>query len=235
MKSNFNSVTIEGYVTQDPTYKDDGFSQYMCKIPIAVHNDYKKTDGTYVECVSYFTVKAFGDLVKECKNKCVKGVRVKVTGRLKQERWKTDAGEKRTFVCIIASVIEVLINPNNRKEFIKKQNEKAEEDARKERMYQGVSPEEFENCKEIALELLAKGFIPHFAEFMSDEDVKREKEEYKKEIADLKAFRGNEGLTKEEIETKYNYIRALIEEYYLERHAKDEDEPPTKEELDAIW
>lgn len=113
MVSNLNSVTIEGIVSQAPEFKrlDSRFD--ICKFPIVVNCDYKKADGSYVNFSSFFTIKAYGEVAKECMKSCFVGNGVKVLGRLKQERWKTETGERRTFVCIIASKIEfksVLIN-----------------------------------------------------------------------------------------------------------------------------
>ena len=70
-------------------------------------NDIEKKDDDYVSTVSFFSVKLFGKIVETLQPYLKKGVKVCVTGKLKQNRWERD-GKKFSAIEIRAEQIELL-------------------------------------------------------------------------------------------------------------------------------
>jgi single stranded DNA-binding protein (ssb) len=104
--NSLNQIILEGNVVRQPEKKDLPRGTHVCTIPIAVNRRYKTHEGEETEEVSYFDVETFGNLADACAQWCPKGRGVRVVGRLKQERWKTDEGKSRSKVTVIAEHVE---------------------------------------------------------------------------------------------------------------------------------
>jgi single-strand DNA-binding protein len=96
-----NSVTVVGNVTRDPELRYTPGGKPVCKFGLAVNRRWQK-DGEWVEDTSFFEVVAWGDLGENVAESIPSGARVSVAGRLDQERWENDGGEKRSKVQIVA-------------------------------------------------------------------------------------------------------------------------------------
>ncbi len=101
-----NQIIVEGNIVREPELKSLPSGAASCTLPIAVNRKYKTGDGSYEEDVSYFDVDTFGGLAEVCVKWCPKGRGIRVVGRLKQNRWKDDAGKSHSRVKIIAEHIE---------------------------------------------------------------------------------------------------------------------------------
>ena len=104
--NSLNQIILEGNVVRQPEKKELQHGTHTCMIPIAVNRRYKTHDGEETEEVSYFDVEAYGNLADACAEWCPKGRGVRVVGRLKQERWKTEEGKNRSKVTVIAEHVE---------------------------------------------------------------------------------------------------------------------------------
>jgi single-strand DNA-binding protein len=71
---------------------------------IAVNRVYKSGE-CFVKEVSFFDVDCFSETAKLCGEKVKKGDEIRVTGRLKQSRWKQD-GQNRNTVVVVAERVE---------------------------------------------------------------------------------------------------------------------------------
>jgi len=81
-----NTVTLIGRLTRDVESKEiDGKS--IVEFSIAV-GGYSKDD------VSFVDITVFDKVAEACSNNLKQGSRVCINGKLKQERWKTDAGNR---------------------------------------------------------------------------------------------------------------------------------------------
>ena len=101
-----NQIILEGNLVRQPEKKTLPTGAAVCTLPIAVNRRYKTGDGSYAEDVSYFDVDTFGGLAEVCVKWCPKGRGIRVVGRLKQNRWKDDAGKSHSRVKVIAEHIE---------------------------------------------------------------------------------------------------------------------------------
>jgi len=104
---NLNSVLIEGNLTQDPESRTTSGGTLLCKFSIGANRSFKsKSQEALQEEVSYFSVDVWGERAEPCIAYLKKGKKVRVLGRLKQERWEAADGSKRDRVVIVAEHVE---------------------------------------------------------------------------------------------------------------------------------
>lgn len=97
--NNLNSVIINGNLTSDCKLERGKNGTAYGGFCIAVNSSEKKGD-EWVDVPSFFEVKAFGKLFESQHPYLNKGANVTVEGKLKQERWETKEGEKRSRIVI---------------------------------------------------------------------------------------------------------------------------------------
>ena len=91
--SDFNYVAIKGRLTADPVSQQVNSGKILCKFSIA-SNGWKDE-------VSFFNCTVWGMLSETIHKTCKKGTSLLVWGRLKQDRWETPQGEKRSAVNLV--------------------------------------------------------------------------------------------------------------------------------------
>jgi single-strand DNA-binding protein len=106
--SNVNTVAISGNAVADPELKmvgtDGDFA--ICNLRVANNRSKKQADGSYEDVASYFDVTVLGKFGELVDRKVRKGDALMVKGRLEQQRWETQEGDKRSKVVIIAEDID---------------------------------------------------------------------------------------------------------------------------------
>lgn len=103
----FASCTIVGNLTRDPALKYAPSGTPICEFGLAVNTKYTK-DGQKVEEVSYFDITCFGKTAEVAGQYLLKGKPLAIEGRLEQQRWETQDGQKRSKIAVIASRIHFL-------------------------------------------------------------------------------------------------------------------------------
>ena len=111
--NNLNSVLLEGNLTRDPELRYTGKGTAVCRFSIACNRSFKQEDQRQEE-VSFFDVTTWSRLAEICAEYLVKGRGVRVVGRLKQDRWEDDSGQRRSRVDVIAEHVE--FKPQRREE-----------------------------------------------------------------------------------------------------------------------
>lgn len=101
-----NQIILEGNIVRQPERREFPKIGVVCTLPLAVNRKYKTKDGEAAEEVSFFDVETFGNLAETCFKWCPKGRGIRVVGRLKQSRWKTEDGKSKSRISIIAEHIE---------------------------------------------------------------------------------------------------------------------------------
>ena len=96
-----NSVSVIGNLTKDVEFKTTEAGVQIANFSIAV-NGLKKDD------VDFFDVTAFKGTAEACSKYLRKGLKVAIAGRLNQQRWKTESGDNRSRVKIIAQQVQFL-------------------------------------------------------------------------------------------------------------------------------
>lgn len=106
--ANINTVTVVGNVTRDPELKEVGANKTaVAEFGIAVNRRFpdKQNEGEWKEVTSFFDVTCWQRLGENVAESLAKGTRVVVTGRLDQDTWENEEGEKRSKVRITADVV----------------------------------------------------------------------------------------------------------------------------------
>jgi len=105
--ANLNKLLIIGNLTKDPEQRQAG-SHTIAQFSIAVNRRSKGQDGQAKEDVSFFDCEAWnktGELVMQYLKK---GRSVLVEGRIQQDRWESQEGQKRSKVKIVADNVQFL-------------------------------------------------------------------------------------------------------------------------------
>lgn len=105
-----NEVRLIGNLTKDPESRAAG-QHTIASFSIAVNRRSKNPDGSAKEEVSFFDCEAWnktGELVMQYLKK---GRTVLVGGRLQQDRWEAQDGQKRSRIKIVADNVQFLGSP----------------------------------------------------------------------------------------------------------------------------
>lgn len=98
-----STTTIIGNVTRDPELRFTPSSQAIAKFGVAVNRRWQnRQTQAWEEQTSFFDVETWASLAENVAECITKGTRVVVTGRLNQESWETEQGDKRSRVVIVA-------------------------------------------------------------------------------------------------------------------------------------
>lgn len=97
-----NTVVLSGNLTRDPELKVLPSGLAVCELGLAV-NGYVPKKGPKVD---FFDVVCFGKVAEAVGEYLGKGSHICLSGRLEQQRWETDDGQKRNKVKVIADRIE---------------------------------------------------------------------------------------------------------------------------------
>jgi len=108
---NFNRVVIAGHLTRDVEVRRSKNDNPIGNTGIAVNRKWKED-----EYVSFFEVTIFGKQAETLFEYAGKGSPILFEGRLRQDRWENDNGEKRNKVKIIAESFRFAGSPREKKE-----------------------------------------------------------------------------------------------------------------------
>lgn len=97
-----NHVNFAGNLTRDPELKFTKSGQAVVNIGVAVNESYKDDNDEWQSRPNFVDVTAWGDLAENVAESLQKGDRVTVSGKLKQESWETDEGDKRSKIAFVA-------------------------------------------------------------------------------------------------------------------------------------
>jgi single-strand DNA-binding protein len=100
-----NVVSVVGNLTREPELRYTPSGAAVCKFGLAVNRSYANRNGDRVEQTDFFDVTAWRELGENIAESLTVGSRVIVTGRLQQDRWENEGGEKRSKVYIVADEV----------------------------------------------------------------------------------------------------------------------------------
>ena len=112
--ASFNRVVLLGNLTAEPEVRHMQNEMAVVDVGVAI-NERVKRGGEYVDEVSYLDVTFFGRTAEIVGEFLSKGSPALIEGRLKQERWQADDGQRRSRVKVIAERL-TLIGRRNREE-----------------------------------------------------------------------------------------------------------------------
>ena len=112
--ANINVVIVEGNLTASAELSRWNDSTPYIRFTIANNESYKdKTTGEWESIPSYIDCFCKGNYAEAMSKHLLKGRRVTVQGRLKQQRWTDEAGTKHTKLVIKVSEISLAPFGNN--------------------------------------------------------------------------------------------------------------------------
>jgi single-strand DNA-binding protein len=103
----FNKTIIGGNLVRDPEIRFLPSGLSVTNFTVAVNYSYRQ-ENEQKEEVSYFDVVVFGKQGESCAEYLSKGRAVLVEGRLRQRRWETEDGQKRSKIEIVAQQVQFL-------------------------------------------------------------------------------------------------------------------------------
>ena len=111
MAIEINSVVIGGNLTKEPLVKEIAGGKKVASFTVASNHTYL-SNGEKKKETAFIDVDVWGPVAENCSKYLTKGSPVVVTGRLKQDQWQTEAGEKRSRLKVLA--VNVQFFPSSR-------------------------------------------------------------------------------------------------------------------------
>lgn len=105
--SNCNLIVIEGRLTASPTLAKTKTGKSICKFSVA-NNRYYFQGKNLVDEVSFFHISAWGPLGERCAATLKKGCPVLVSGKLRQDSFRTKNGEMCKKATITAANVKFI-------------------------------------------------------------------------------------------------------------------------------
>jgi len=105
-----NRAVLIGRLTKDPEVtisRREGRERAVARFTIAYNHRYRRGE-EWVEEPHFFDVRAFGKLAQAVGDRYHRGDLVFVEGRLSQDRWETEEGQRRSRITIIADTVRLI-------------------------------------------------------------------------------------------------------------------------------
>ena len=105
--ANINQVCLEGNLTASAVLSRWGDGTPYARFTIANNEYFKTSEGKYDSIPSYIDCIVKGNYAESMSKYLLKGRHLSVTGRLKQNRWQDEQGNKRSAIVIKVSEISL--------------------------------------------------------------------------------------------------------------------------------
>lgn len=94
--SDINSVFLEGNLTRDAELREPKKGFKVAEMALALNEYYTKWTGEEIHSVSFVRVRSYGKVAELCAEKGKRGERMRLKGKLKQDRWiDKESGSER--------------------------------------------------------------------------------------------------------------------------------------------
>ncbi len=103
-----NRVFLIGNLTRDPELRYTPSGTAVAGFGVAVNRKYTTKEGDRKEEVDFFEVEVWDRQAENCNEYLSKGRGVLVEGRLRQDRWEDESGNKRSKLKVVASSVQFL-------------------------------------------------------------------------------------------------------------------------------
>ena len=115
MSLEINSVVLGGNLARDVELKDTKMGRKVCTLVVATNRTYL-SNGNKVKETAFVDVEVWGVIAENCSKYLKKGSPVVVVGRLKQDKWETESGEKRNRLKVLAANVQFLSSGKSQQE-----------------------------------------------------------------------------------------------------------------------
>ncbi len=111
-----NKVFLIGRLTRDPEIRFLPSGTQVTTFTLAVNRAYKTKDSDqWKEETYFFDVEAFSFLAERLGKQLNKGTQIVLEGSLRQDKWETPSGEKRSKIKIVAEKVSIIGTPKGEK------------------------------------------------------------------------------------------------------------------------
>ncbi|WP_456402671.1 single-stranded DNA-binding protein [Persephonella sp.] len=110
-----NKVFLIGRLTRDPEIRFLPSGSQVTTFSIAVNRAYR-VNNEWKEETYFFDIESFGFLAERLGKQLNKGTQILIEGQLRQDRWETAGGDKRTKVKVVAEKVSILSGKSERQE-----------------------------------------------------------------------------------------------------------------------
>ena len=135
MAWDINQVVVFGRLTRDPELSYTKSNKAVCKFSIANGRGQQGSDE-----VNFFDTTVWDKQAQSCAQYLKKGSPVIVAGRLRQERWKNEAGQTRAKVEIVATSIQFVSTASGNSQGSSQQATQAPKQTPTQNSYQQANP-----------------------------------------------------------------------------------------------
>jgi single-strand DNA-binding protein len=104
----FNCTLLLGNLTRDPELRYTPNGSAVCQFGLALNRRYRTAAGELQEETSFVEVVVWGKQAEVVSAHMAKGRAVFVEGRLQQDTWETEAGERRSRLKVVAQRVTFL-------------------------------------------------------------------------------------------------------------------------------
>lgn len=106
--SAMNRVFLMGNLTRDPELRQTSGGKPVCDLGLAISERRRNAAGETIETTCFVDIVVWEKLAQNCGQYLKKGRPILVEGRLQQDRWETDKGEKRNRLRVVADRVHFL-------------------------------------------------------------------------------------------------------------------------------
>ncbi|WP_457639816.1 single-stranded DNA-binding protein [Persephonella sp.] len=104
-----NKVFLIGRLTRDPEIRFLPSGSQVTSFTVAVNRPYRTKDSSeWKEETYFFDIETFGMLAERLGKQLSKGTQILIEGQLRQDRWETASGERRTKVKVVADKVSII-------------------------------------------------------------------------------------------------------------------------------
>lgn len=136
-----NAVIVEGNLTKSAELSHWGDGTAYCRFTLANNEYYKKENGEYESIPSFIDCQCKGAYAEAMSKHLLKGRRITVFGRLKQQRWTDEQGNKHA--AMVVRVSEISLAPFGTNNFKPSDDSQKNEASRIENAEFGQEQKEF--------------------------------------------------------------------------------------------
>lgn len=104
--ANNSPITLVGNIARDPELTTTPGGHAKLSFAVATEHRFQR-DNEWVSEPSFFNVVLWRNTAEQANKTLVKGMPVIVTGRMDQRSWKTDDGDNRSFIEVVADSIAI--------------------------------------------------------------------------------------------------------------------------------
>ena len=115
MSANFNRVILAGNLTRDIELRETPQGTPVTDASIAV-NERRKQGDDWVDETSFVDLTLWGRTAENAAEYLSKGSSILVEGKLKQDSWQNENGEKRTKLKVVVDRLQFLDSPKGSSE-----------------------------------------------------------------------------------------------------------------------